>query len=197
MNTHPCLRARQSGISMIEVLITFIILLVSLLGLAGMMMQSQRAETESYQRVQALIFMQDMVARINANRKVASCYAVSTAATGSPYFGTGNAITPVCLTGSASQNALAVSDMNGWNALLLGTNENGASGNSGGILGARGCVSADTSTVPTTYTVNVAWQGLGSTAAPPANVKCASGTYGDESRRRVVGVSFKIATLAQ
>ena len=61
-----------------------IILLVGLLGLAALMTNSQKAEAESYQRAQALLLLQDMVGRINANRAVAGCYAVTTdASTGS------------------------------------------------------------------------------------------------------------------
>lgn len=74
--------ANQSGFGMVEVLVSLIILLVGLLGLAGLMVQSQRSEMESYQRVQALILLQDMASRIDANRAVASCYAATTLGTG-------------------------------------------------------------------------------------------------------------------
>src|SRR5258706_7468791 len=66
--------ARWRGFAMLEVLITLVILLIGLLGLAGVVARSNAAELESYQRVQALILAQDMVDRINANRKYAACY---------------------------------------------------------------------------------------------------------------------------
>ena len=53
---------------MIEVLITFVVLLVGLLGLIGLQARTQQAELESYQRGQALVLLQDMVDRMNANR---------------------------------------------------------------------------------------------------------------------------------
>ena len=87
---HPYRRPvrRQSGFSMIEVLVTLIILLVGLLGLAGLMMQSQRSEMESYQRVQALILLQQMAGRINANRLAgAPCYAYTSSTVANPYPG--------------------------------------------------------------------------------------------------------------
>ena len=61
----PCARfaQRQAGFTMIEVLITFIILVVGLLGLIGLQVRSQQAEMESYQRGQALVLMQDMIDR--------------------------------------------------------------------------------------------------------------------------------------
>ena len=101
MHASPNISRGQSGFSMIEVLVTLIILLVGLLGLAGLMVQSQRSEVESYQRVQALILLKDMVGRINANRKVASCYAftptvlTNPAATGT-FLGTGSTVAPAC-----------------------------------------------------------------------------------------------------
>ncbi|MDP2155736.1 MAG: type IV pilus modification protein PilV, partial [Sulfuricella sp.] len=60
---------RERGFGMIEVLVSLFILLTGLLGLAGLLARSQQAEMESYQRAQALVLLQDMVARINANRK--------------------------------------------------------------------------------------------------------------------------------
>src|SRR5919202_6329509 len=83
-----------SGFTLIEVLISLLILTFGLLGLAGLQGVAQRAEAESYQRAQALVLLQDMVDRINANRKVAGCYAFSPAA-GTTLAGTG-AAAPTC-----------------------------------------------------------------------------------------------------
>src|SRR4051812_23515410 len=65
---------RQRGATLIEVLVSLIILMIGLLGLVGVMIQSQRAQLESYQRVQALLLVQDMVARVATNVAVADCY---------------------------------------------------------------------------------------------------------------------------
>lgn len=190
----------QSGFSMIEVLITLVILMVGLLGLAGLMVQAQRAETESYQRVQALILLQDMVGRINANRLAASCYAITTdTAGGSPYLGTGTATPTACAagaTGTAAQQTVAIQDMADWNALLQGAAETKGSNSVGAMIGARGCISVDTTTTPSTYQVSVSWQGLGETAAPPAAWSCATNQYGTETKRRVVSTSLRIAKLS-
>lgn len=92
----------QAGISMIEVLVTLIILLVGLLGLAGLMVQGQRSEMESYQRVQAMILLQDMAERINANRMASmapypagNCYNISDA-NGTLFLGIGASAVPTC-----------------------------------------------------------------------------------------------------
>lgn len=200
----------QSGFSMIEVLVTIIILLIGLLGLAGLMVQSQRSEVESYQRVQALILLKDMVGRINANRKVASCYAltptaVPNPATSSTFLGTGSTFAPACAAGSAVQNTQAVNDMKAWNTLLTGAAETSGGGNVGAMVGARGCVSYGAGTelldknglaIPGSgiYTIAVAWQGLSSTGI--ATPSCAQGLFGlNDAQRRVVSLTLRTGSL--
>lgn len=200
---------RQSGFSMIEVLVTLIILLVGLLGLAGLMVQSQRSEMESYQRVQALILLQDMVGRINANRKVADCYAFTTNnANGTPYVGVNPTFVPVCVpadpAATAEQKAQAIQDMTAWDQDLQGSAET-SGGKVGAMIGARGCVSYGAGTelldkngivIPGTgvYTIAVAWQGLGRTAIATPN--CAQLQYGaNDAERRVVSMTLRTASL--
>ena len=189
-------RQSQQGSSLIEVLVTMVILLLGLLGLVGLMVQGQRSQMESYQRVQALVLLEEMVNRINANRKVAACYAITTAADGTPYLGTGAGSAPACGLGTAQQRARADLDMAEWSNLLLGSAEKIGAGNVGAMLGARGCVSVATVGIYQVYTVSVAWQGSGKTLAPPASVPCATGLFGDEAQRRAVSVPVQIASLS-
>jgi type IV pilus assembly protein PilV len=184
----------QGGMALIEVLVTLIILLIGLLGLAGLQLQAQRSEMESYQRVQALILLQDMVARLNTNRKVTSCYAVTDSAVGAPYFGTDSAVAPACASGTTEQNAIAIQDMTAWSDLLKGAAEAAASGNTGAMIGARGCVSQGAAD-PNLYTVSVAWQGLGDSFAP-VDQNCGKDLYGSEAKRRVVSMSIRMADLS-
>lgn len=183
---------RQSGASLIEVLVTLVILMLGLLGLVGMMVHSQRSQMESYQRVQALVLLEDMVNRINANRKAAACYVVTTTTSGTPYLGTDSTVSPACTTGTAQQQARAVQDMNEWHALLLGSAEMSGTSKVGAMLGARGCVELVSAGL---YQVSVVWQGMGKSAAP-TGVTCASGLYGDEAQRRAVSVKVQITSLS-
>lgn len=185
-------RHSQTGDSLIEILVTLVILMVGLLGLMGLMVQSQRSQMESYQRVQALMMMDDMANRINTNRKAAPCYVVTTGSGGAPYLGTGSSVTPSCGTGTAEQQARAIQDMNEWNSLLLGSAETSAGSNVGGMLGARGCVEQVS---PGVYRISVVWQGNSKTFAP-AGITCASGLYGDDTQRRGVSVHLQIASLS-
>ena len=191
-------RSSVSGFTLIEVLISLLIITLGLLGLAGMQAVAQRAELESYQRAQALILVQDMVDRLNANRKAAGCYAFTSAA-GSPYAGTG-AAAPTCagVFGTVPQRAQADADMLAWHNLLTGAAEALGANQVGAMVGARGCVMLDTTVVPNVYRVQVAWQGMTPTVNPTsidAKLTCGTGQYGSELQRRVISQSFPIACL--
>ena len=188
------MRKHGHGFTLIEVLVTIVILAGGLLGLAALQMRLQQSEFEAYQRNQALTLLYDMVERMNLNRQTAQCYAF-TAAGGAPYLGTDGTdrlTTPSCTAyGSVSTQALAVNDLTTWDGFLRGSSET-LSGNAiGAMVGARGCVSFD----PTanTYTIAVAWQGITETAAP--TVDCANDLYGTETRRRVVWTKLQVASL--
>jgi type IV pilus assembly protein PilV len=187
-------RKAQSGSSMIEVLVTLVILMLGLLGLVGLMLQSQRSQQESYQRVQAVVLMDDMVNRISANPKAVSCYVITNNANGTPFLGTNTTITtPTCTAAGATagQQARAVADMSDWSNLLKGMTEKDASNNNvGAMLGARGCVESVSVGV---YRVSVVWQGNSQTFAPFAEVACGSGLYGAEAQRRAVSVNLTIS----
>jgi type IV pilus assembly protein PilV len=184
-------RGRQEGATLIEVLVSLVILMIGLLGLVGVMISSQRAQIESYQRVQALILVQDMTARLNSNRAVAGCYVLTT------FIGKGNTAVPAtgsCATGTAAQKDRVTRDLTEWRDLLLGSAELVGADQVGGILAARGCITRDASDL---YQVSIAWQGGGATAAPPATVTCGQGQYGaDDAARRAVSVTVQLSNLS-
>src|SRR5690349_25095266 len=107
----------QIGFTMIEVLVSIIVLAVGLLGMAGLAARTLNAEYESYQRAQALILLADMVDKVNANRKAAGCYAFTDSSNGAPSLGTGSNVTPSCNAyGTAEEQARAVADLTEWNS---------------------------------------------------------------------------------
>ena len=202
----PKAAAPAGGFSLIEVLVAITIVMVGLLGLAGMQARAQVAEFESYQRAQALVLLYDMIDRLNNNRTTASCFAITTS---TRYYGD-NLGTPTCSAGNPADNALAVAAMTAWDSLLQGTAEKkGASAtNVGAMIGARGCVTyaatteyvAATTGIPITgtgeYMVAVSWQGMAATFPPTKS--CGSATqYGSESQRRTVWATMRIGTLLQ
>ena len=189
---------------MLEVLISIFIVVLGLLGLAGLQTRMQQAEFESYQRTQALILLNDMVDRINVNRVTASCFAITAANASTPYYGEGSAAFPACGFGTTLDRTNALAAMAEWDGLLKGAAETKGGVGVGAMVDARGCVSYNAATElldaggavmsgTGIYTVTVAWQGTVETFAPTVN--CANNLYGPETRRRVVATTFRLGRL--
>ena len=173
---------RQGGTSLIEVLVTIVILAIGLLGLAGLQSRLQVSEMEAYQRAQALILLNDMANRLASNHAQAGSYVTS-----SPV----GVNVPDC-------SGLAVPDLAVWCDMLKGAGETAGGNNVGAMVGGRGCVEDLGSGE---YLVTVAWQGLTPISAPPDGVACGAGNYdggnctGDRCRR-VVTTIVAIANLS-
>src|SRR3954454_4443864 len=85
MNKRFTRQARSArGFTLIDVLISIIVLAFGMLSLARVMAQASLGELEAYERSQAMTLAQDMVERINLNRKDAAAYvgAYAAASTG-------------------------------------------------------------------------------------------------------------------
>jgi type IV pilus assembly protein PilV len=185
------------GFSLIEVLVTLLILLLGLLGLVALQGRAQVAETESYQRTQALVLARDMADRINANRAISlvianTAYIVPT--TGP----LGTASTKDC----SGPTTVADIDLCQWDAALKGAaeasggtcNESTGANCVGAMLGARGCITDVTAGGATKkYLIEVVWQGLASSAIPPNTVICGSGSFGTEA----LGLRRAVTTVVQ
>jgi type IV pilus assembly protein PilV len=190
---------------MIEALVSLVIIMFGLLGLAGLQTRMQQAEFESYQRSQALILLYDMVDRINTNRATVPCYVVTTElVAGANYLGAGAAAQTPCGYSTTENNAIADIAIAEWDNLLKGSAETKGVNQVGAMIGARGCISYNSATeLPDAagapiagtgiFTVAVAWQGASETFAP--TVACANNLYGTELRRRVVSETLRLANL--
>ena len=196
----------QAGFTLLEILVALFVLLVGLLGLVGLQAEGQQMEMESYQRTQALVLLQDMVNRINANRSDAQKLNYVTT---SPEGGGGSL-------SNCSGMSGAVLDLCEWGNLLDGAAEATSIANCsssigtsciGAMIGARGCVGYDATTELTDstgatisgtgiYTISVAWQGLIATANPSAALTCGQNQYASEAQRRVVTSQIRIGALA-
>jgi type IV pilus assembly protein PilV len=177
----------QRGTSLLEVLVTIVILAIGLLGLAGLQARMQGSEMEAYQRAQALVLLNDMASRIATNRNNAASYVTGS---GSP-LGMGMA----CPTGTSTQ----LIDAGQWCSALQGAaEETSGGGNVGAMIGGRGCVEALGNGE---YLVTVAWQGITPISAPvPA---CGQNQYNgaagsactDDLCRRVITTVIRIGNL--
>jgi type IV pilus assembly protein PilV len=182
------LPASSRGTSLIEVLVTMLIISFGLLGLVGLQSRMQLAEMESYQRAQALILLDDMASRIAVNRGMAADYVT----TGGPL-----GADMVCPTNPVTRPEI---DSAVWCKALQGAAEVTAANNEvGAVVGGRGCVE---SLPDNEYMVTIAWQGLTPITAPPASVACGANLYDDDAAgcsadrcRRVITTIVRIAPL--
>lgn len=179
----------ERGTSLIEVLVTIVIVTIGLLGLAGLQQRMQLSEMESYQRTQALVLLNDMASRIEVNRGKAAEYLTS----GGP-LGVG----ATCPINPATRPAKDAAE---WCQALQGAAELSSTGDkAGAMVGGRGCVEA----LPNNeYMITVAWQGLSPVSSPPTSVACGRGAYDEQGSpclqdrcRRVVTTIVRIASLS-
>ena len=181
-------KTSQHGVSMIEVLVTIVIMVFGLLGMAGLQARMQVSEMEAYQRAQALVLLNDMANRIAINRNAASSYAMS-------------ATDPVtsCTTQYPGSTLVAL-DKQEWCSALQGAAAKTAGVNQGAVINGRGCVE---SLGNNEYMVTIAWQGLIPLSAPPTSVACGLDLYDGSAGtncvsnlcRRVVTTVIRIANL--
>jgi type IV pilus assembly protein PilV len=176
MNSRHAVR-RQAGFSMIEILVTMLIVAFGLLGLAGFITRGNALGVDSNQRARALALLDDMAERIRNNKTIAPNY-VSAAVRGGDV-------------ADCSGLSAAALDLCEWNNVLYGTNDALSSGASQ-TLRFRGCVTQPYAGQPV-YVVTVAWAGSLS-GTPPADA-CGAGEFSDDNHRRMVRTQVRAACL--
>lgn len=173
MSWHLANNKRQTGFTLIEVMVAVFILAIGLLGLAGLQARLVNGQFEAYQRAQAMMLVDEMVSRIRVNPQDARAgnYTASEhALTGA---------TPVgCGLLSSVQN-----DLDCWKQ------------SHDEIIGAVGCIEniSGSATTAQVVRVSVAWQGMTPTVA--SQNSCGQDTFGDENLRRVLFVDVTLAYL--
>ncbi len=109
-------RVMQSGFTLLEVLITLIILSVGLLGLAGLQTMSLRNNHSAYLRSQAITQSYDIVDRMRANSGQIAAYSLLNASYTFAAIGTLN--NNCDKTAGCTSNQMALHDLYRWNQSL-------------------------------------------------------------------------------
>jgi len=178
---------RQRGTSLLEVLITMVLVAFGLLGIAAFQAKAQIGSIEAYQRAQAVLMLEDLQSRISGNSGQADAYVTTTA------LGTGDALPADCAAAAAG----SARDLCEWSAALKGAAEVKSGTNVGAMTGARGCVAqiqASDSSLGVcrhaVYLLTVAWQGMHPTIAPA--LACGRNAYGADTGRRAISVRVAV-----
>ena len=172
----------NGGFTLIEVLVTFLITSVGLLGLAALQINVMNEQFEAMQRAQITAMVDDMAAKIRMNPQAAEAgiYTQDLIEGASGYYGT-LAVQPECSTVTAVSR-----DLCDWNRTIAGAARMSEGQNLASPLGVRGCIESGNASGSgeTVIRVSIAWQGMTNSIAPSAS--CGSGQYGSENLRRAV-----------
>lgn len=186
--TRRSARPPSRGFSLIEVLVTILILVIGLLGLFGMQSRASVVEMEAYQRAQALALLKDMESRIRTNRaQFDAAFTAAYADVAKPLvFGTDSSVD--CNGATAAKREVCQ-----WSQVLLGAAETLSAAPAtqvGAVIGARGCVMAlpaPTNAAISEFFIVVVWQGINPSEDPadgsPAAVCAQDVDFGKGLRR--------------
>lgn len=137
MRNHPDVSRPQRGFSMIEVLVTLVILAMAMLGSAGLQAYAMKTGQGGQFRNQAAFLVADMVERMEANKtKSVSASGYASALSSSVD----------CSSNSCSPDDLAAYDVTQWKAAILAVLPEGT-----------GTVTQTAAGNPSTYTVTINW----------------------------------------
>lgn len=220
LSTSTYLKHHQTGVTMIEVMVTIVILAFGLLGLAGLQSKINFGMIESYQRGQAVILLNDMAERMKALPAVpcrnikslggTSRCDINSTTVNATYTSVINTIheyvttTPLGTDDTPDDDCTSLTtpaarDKCEWSKALLGSGETQGTNSDkvGAMTGARGCITEITAPngtngvcTPGIYQISVAWQGLHATKASSLN--CGKDLYGEDTLRRVIATRVAI-----
>jgi type IV pilus assembly protein PilV len=192
-NSYQKKHSSQSGFSLIEVLISALVITVGVLGMAGLQVGAKRAGYEAMQRTAASSLAQDMLERMRANPDKLTSYSSTALGDGS----ISSVPDPICSHSTLSPCTsvqLAVYDLWAWEQAIDGATElNSEDEAVGGLVTPTGCITVTGSAV----TIAIAWQGYQDMSSP-AGSTCGAGAgkYGDnDAKRQLVVLNTYIADI--
>lgn len=194
---------RQSGVTLIEALVTFVILSVGLLGIVSLQAISKSAQHQGIQRTKAVMLANDLVERIRINPGGLATYSAGGLTTP---LGGGTLAAPAtdCAAVACTPAQLAAYDLWLWErgvdgATVTVTGADAVVRNAAGLIAPRACVRfiADAGMTRTGLVdVIIQWRGLGETQDAVAAVGgevCGGAAAGtDDFRRQLVVSTFVI-----
>jgi type IV pilus assembly protein PilV len=142
-------KRKESGFSMVEVLVALVVLAIGLLGIAALYLNSLQSGRTAIYRTQAITLAADLADRIRMNRTAQAAYGT--------LFVDAEAVVATCVTtGGCSDADLASTDLANWKAEVAEQLPNGQ----GQVAVAMPVAAGE----PTTYVVTVRWAEVGEAA---------------------------------
>lgn len=151
----------QAGISIVESLVAMVVLSTGMLGIAGLYLESMRANRTALSRTTAVQLINDMADRIRANRGGLTDYSL---AAGTPPTSARDCVANTCTTAQ-----LAAYDKTRWYTAVTTGLPNGPTGTTLPLTSI--VFTAATATVPARYVITAQWLEPGSTEMASASVE--------------------------
>jgi type IV pilus assembly protein PilV len=176
----------QKGVSLIEVLVTLVLISVALLGSASLQVVSKRANNQALQRSAAAHFANDYLSKMRSNRPALATY-VPAGDLGAASLGTAAAKGCVGADTNCTSADLAAFDQWQWEQELDGATELVAGAKTGGLLEPTACITGPAAGAAGVYEIAIAWRGNTEHVNPTIH-DCGedSGKYGTDNNHRHV-----------
>jgi type IV pilus assembly protein PilV len=142
------------GLSLIETLVTIVVISVGMLGIAAIYVESLKAGQTALLRTRAVALAADMADRIRTNQAGAASYDVGPEAAGAapPVDCADTAVTPAQ---NCTPADMALNDIWQWKTLVGNTDD--TQFQRLGLPSATASITRNPATVPVTYTITVRW----------------------------------------
>ncbi|MEM9386119.1 MAG: type IV pilus modification protein PilV [Pseudomonadota bacterium] len=145
---------RQRGLSLVEVLVTLVVISIGMLGIAALYVESLRVGYTALSRTRAVSLAADMADRIRSNPAGEATYAAGNNVAGSnaPF---ACAETAGVAAIACDPDELAEFDIWQWKTLIGNSSEDSAI--QLGLPGGIGTIDYDDTTFPSTFVITVSW----------------------------------------
>lgn len=155
------MKTEIGGFTLIEVLITIVVLTFGLLGIASMQLSAKRSGFQAVQRTHAIYMAEFMTETIRANAGLTSLY-VTAAPVGGGSLGPNQ---PACAAATCTPAERVARDLWRWERMLDGSTTSVDNVNNNALVNPRACVnfiSSNAATTPNTgeLRITVTWLGL-------------------------------------
>lgn len=184
------LPSRQSGMSLIEIMVAVVVVSVGLLGVARMEIFAKQSNVEAVQRTAATQLAQQIITKMRANPSQLSAYE-------GQVLGAGKLAAPTsCENATCTTAQIAAWDLYQWEQSLMGTNEIATitNSNAGGLDTPRGCIAGPAGGGVGQYTVSISWRGKTPLTNPGNGCGAGLGLYGNNDEyRRVLTITMYIS----
>ena len=179
----------QRGFSLLEVLVSMLVIMFGLLGMAGMQMLAvNNTETARYNTMAAL-FASNMAAKIQGNKAYWGTPPNSVSVNGATVTGGPSASTTDCVAALCSPAEMAYYDLTNWGQSLLGSVTGTVA--SQGLPAGTAAMACTSATTPAVCTVTISWteKNIALTTGPAAGAgPLASGTASTHSYQTLVSI---------